>query len=292
MLQKFYKAIFTLLNMVKKILMFLIVSVFLLQTLSATFTNIHIKTPSFTETHLTVLDPDVTGFSALKGPTKKVSDYYGDVYFNYSGSETHFDLMVILKKNGQTISSKKYREYYTAGEDLYLEIIPDGYTLLETPNSTTTTNQNSNQTNTSSTNSTNSSTNSNETINSTGDTTGSVVGDSVGSSFFSKKGVKIFLYIIGAVFLLWIIAFFSLKTLQIKRPNKKIKVTKLSEVKNQEKEKEETPKDESDDNFKSVEEKLKKAQEELELIKKEQKIKEIKQKMKKDQEELERLSRR
>lgn len=94
-------------------------------------TDIKIKTPEFTEIHLTVLDPDAD-YSAF-AIYKKTSDAYGDAVFTYTGDALVFDLMVVLKKSDKTIYSNKFRENYVAGETVSLEVIPNGYELKETP---------------------------------------------------------------------------------------------------------------------------------------------------------------
>lgn len=102
-----------------------------MQFVLAQDTEIKIKTPEFTEVHLTVLDPDAD-YSAY-AIYKQTSDAYGDATFTFSGDALVFDLMVVLKKSDKTISSEKYRENYVAGEPVYLEIIPSGYEIRETP---------------------------------------------------------------------------------------------------------------------------------------------------------------
>ena len=51
-------------------------------------TEIKIKTPEFTEIHLTILDPDAdySSFAIYK----KTSDAYGDATFIYEGDATGF----------------------------------------------------------------------------------------------------------------------------------------------------------------------------------------------------------
>ena len=104
---------------------------FAMQFVLAGDTEIKIKTPEFTEIHLTILDPDAD-YSAY-AIYKQTSNAYGDATFIYSGEELIFDLMVVLKKSDKTISSEKYRNNYIAGDPIYLEIIPSGYEIKETP---------------------------------------------------------------------------------------------------------------------------------------------------------------
>ena len=275
--------------MIKKVLVMLFLCVFLLQSVSAIDTEIKLKVPSFVEVHLTVLDTS-EGFSALSGPHKIMAGYYGDVNFTYSGDESIFDLMVILKDDGQTIYSKKYRENYQAGENIYLEIAPSGYELLETPATEGNVVDSANLTN-----STNSTLDLNETNTTIEQESTNTTGIS-GFSIFKEGGLfslKTLLYIIGAVLLLGI-ALFAFKFAQA-RKTRKIKVTKLSDIKPSESiDEDSAPKEESGVNklIKEAEDKLKEAQEEISGLKKEQRIKEIKEKMIKDKEELKELSRR
>ena len=117
--------------MLKKFLLIFFLFLFAMQFVLAGDTEIKIKTPEFTEIHLTILDPDAD-YSAY-AIYKQTSNAYGDATFIYSGEELIFDLMVVLKKSDKTISSEKYRNNYIAGEPVYLEIIPEGYELKETP---------------------------------------------------------------------------------------------------------------------------------------------------------------
>ena len=117
--------------MLKKFLVIFFLFLFAMQFVLAVDTEIKIKTPSFTEIHLTVLDPDAD-YNAY-AIYKQTSDAYGDATFTYSGDAFVFDLMVVLKKSDKTISSEKYRENYVAGDPIYLEIIPNGYEIRETP---------------------------------------------------------------------------------------------------------------------------------------------------------------
>ena len=117
--------------MIKKLSVVFFLFLFAMQFVLAGDTEIKIKTPEFTEIHLTVLDPDAD-YNAY-AIYKQTSDAYGDATFTYSGDAFVFDLMVVLKKSDKTISSEKYRENYVAGDPIYLEIIPNGYEIRETP---------------------------------------------------------------------------------------------------------------------------------------------------------------
>nr|MBI4156911.1 hypothetical protein [Candidatus Woesearchaeota archaeon] len=228
--------------MLKKFLVIFFLFLFAMQFVLAIDTEIKIKTPEFTEIHLTILDPDAD-FSAY-GIFKQTSNAYGDATFVYSGEELIFDLMVVLKKADKTISSEKYRENYIAGDPIYLEIIPSGYEIKETPAISGTNGgsvegadiTNLTETNITESNQTTDETNltSNETL--TEEKSGFLgafldfgkkdktekTDEKSGSSF---KG----LYIIGALALFFAIGFFIFKSYKTPTP-RKIKVTKLSET--------------------------------------------------------------
>ena len=227
--------------MIKKLSIVFFLFLFAMQFVLAQDTEIKIKTPSFTEVHLTILDPDAD-YNAL-AIYKKTSDAYGDATFTYSGDVLVFDLMVVLKKSDKTISSEKYRENYVAGDPIYLEIIPNGYEIRETPKiSGTVTGVDSNINVTNSTNVANS-TEENLTapaepeVNSTVQEKAPNNRSGILSFFLKSEGEKQDktkssfkgLYYIGALVLLFAIAFFIFKSYQAPNP-RKIKVTKLSDV--------------------------------------------------------------
>lgn len=279
--------------MIKKFLVVSLLFLFAMQFVLAD-TDIILKTPEFTEIHLTVLDPDAD-YSAY-AIYKKTSDAYGDAVFTYSGEELVFDLMVVLKKADKTISSEKYRENYVAGESVYLEIIPSGYELKETPSiSGNIVDEGTNITN--STEESNETTNLDETNLTSNETLESKNRSSI-FSFLKSEGDKQSkegqsfkaLYIIGAIIVLLAIAFFIFRFLRTKR-TPKIKITKLSEVSSPSK----SLANKDSSNFshliKEAEEKINQAQDEINGLKKKQQIKDIKEKLIKDKEELNRLSR-
>lgn len=221
--------------MIKKILVVSFLFLFAMQFVLATETEIKLKTPEFTEIHLTVLDPDAD-YSAY-AIYKKTSDAYGDATFTYTGEALVFDLMVVLKKSDKTIYSNKFRENYVAGENVYLEVIPSGYEIKETPkiSGQVTSDEGLNITNSTEENITDS----------TGPETSSNITEEntknksriLSFSFLKSDGEKPVkekqsfngLYIIGAVIVLLAIGFFVSKSYYNPAP-RKIKVTKLSET--------------------------------------------------------------
>ena len=217
--------------MSKKLLIVFFLFLFVMQFVLATDTEIKIKTPSFTEIHLTVLDPDAD-YNAY-AIYKKTSDAYGDATFTFSGDAFVFDLMVVLKKSDKTISSEKYRENYIAGESIYLEIIPNGYEIKETPN-TIVTNNSTNSTNTNSTEENITAPVDEPLINFTEESPENKSGFLGSFLNFEKKDKTeknnlSWVYYIGALVLLFVIVFFIFKTYHSPTP-RKIKVTKLSDT--------------------------------------------------------------
>ncbi len=254
--------------MLKKLLVIFFLSLFAMQFVLAGETEIKLKTPEFTEIHLTVLDPDADYSSYAI--YKKVSDAYGDATFIYSGDALVFDLMVVLKKTDKTIYSNKFRENYVAGNPVYLEIIPEGYELKENPtiSGNIISNEDTNSTNSTEENTTapveEPETNSQE-ENITSKNKSGILSfsflkfDKENGESKSFKG----LYIIGALVLLFAIGFFIFKNYQTPSP-RKIKVTKLSEV--------QPPKPLDSKNVNTLigdaEDRIKNAQKEIELLKK------------------------
>ena len=252
--------------MIKKLLVVSFLFLFAMQFVLAE-TNVVLKTPEFTEIHLTVLDPDAD-YSAY-AIYKKTSDAYGDATFTYAGDALVFDLMVILKKSDKTIYSNKFRENYISGESVYLEIIPEGYELKKTPTISGNIIGETNLTN---------STAENITVPAEEPKINSSIQEEAPKnksnflSFFLKsegnnqiKEEQSFkgLYYIVALVLLFAIVFFIFKSYYNPTP-RKIKVTKLSEI--------QSPKTFDSKNVNELigdaSDRIKKAQKEIETLKK------------------------
>lgn len=260
--------------MIKKLLAVSFLFLFAMQFVLAGETAIILKTPEFTEIHLTVLDPDAdySSFAIYK----KVSDAYGDAEFLYTGDAMVFDLMVVLKKQDKTIYSNKFRNNYISGEDVYLEVIPDGYELKETPtiSGNAVSNEGTNVTNiTNITNSTEenitapaeelevSSKITEETPKNKSNFLSFAFLKSDGEKQAKEKQSFKGLYIIGAVIILFAIGFFVSKSYYNPTP-RKIKVTKLSDN---------APKFDSknvNELIGDASDRIKKAQKEIETLKK------------------------
>ena len=255
--------------MLKKFLVVFFFFLFITQFVLAQDTEIKIKTPSFTEVHLTVLDPDAD-YSAY-AIYKKTSDAYGDAIFTYSGDALVFDLMVVLKKSDKTISSEKYRENYVAGDPVYLEIIPNGYEIRETPKISGTVTGVDSDINVTNSTEENLTAPVEPEVNSTIQEEAPKNKSGILSFFLNSEGEKQNktdssfkgLYYIGALVLLFIIGFFIFKNYQVPTP-RKIKVTKLSEI--------QSPKAFNSKNVNELigdaTERIKNAQKEIETLKK------------------------
>lgn len=268
--------------MIKKVLVIFLLSVFILQFVSAVDTQINIKTISNAEVQVTVTDASSSSFISL-GHFKKESGPYGDLSVLYSGDEDKFNLIVIVKKFGKTVYYKQFIENYPAGQAINLKIEPEGYHLVATPNLTIETNNTlelnlTNQTilnNTIKDNITNDST--------PLPTTGLAVSNSTSSGNI--------VYYIGGLIILLLLAFFGLRSMKSKQPHK-IKVTKLSEfnAKKEEQKQEKTKEERDSFSIKQAQEKVNKAQKELEELKSQQRVKELQEKIAREREELEKLS--
>ena len=221
--------------MIKKFLVILFLFLFAMQFILAD-TAIILKTPEFTEIHLTVLDPDAdySSFAIYK----KTSDAWGDAEFTYTGDAMVFDLMVVLKKQDKTIYSNKFRNNYISGEDVYLEVIPDGYELKETPtiSGNAVVDAGTNITNSTEENITavveepeTASNNTEETPKNNSNFLSFAFLKSDGEKQVKEKQSFKGLYYIGALVLFLAIVFFIFKSYYSPSP-RKIKVTKLSDV--------------------------------------------------------------
>ena len=255
--------------MLKKFLVIFFLFLFAMQFVLAQDTEIKIKTPSFTEIHLTVLDPeaDYNAYAIYK----QTSDAYGDATFTYSGDAFVFDLMVVLKKSDKTISSEKYRENYVAGDPIYLEIIPNGYEIRETPKISGTVTGVDSDINVTNSTEENLTAPVEPEVNSTIQEEAPKNKSGILSFFLNSEGEKQNktdssfkgLYYIGALVLLFIIGFFIFKNYQVPTP-RKIKVTKLSEI--------QSPKAFNSKNVNELigdaTERIKNAQKEIETLKK------------------------
>jgi len=249
---------------------FVLFSILLMVSVSAIDTEIKIKTKPFHEVQVAVAKPVSASFESWAN-FRNYSDQYGDVNFTFSSDKEVFDLIVYIKKDNEKIMPRQtFYENFPAGDPIYLKIAPEGFEFIETPeeeieelNETVELNETESQMN--------------ETES---QITGAVIFGEGG--IFSKR---VTYYIMGGVLLLGVAAFIFLKFKKRSKKPKDIKVTKLSELQAEKKEKIGNQQSVIED----AEKKIKEAQEDIRKIKNEDKIKEAKQKLMEDEKELMRL---
>lgn len=282
--------------MVKKVIITIFVCLFILQVASAATTNLDIKTLKNHEINIQILNPDKSS-EAYQTYLEK-SGPFGIVSITFTDSVDKFDLKIFVSDTSSGFSElvmndafsevengKDYCvildsldssdiiedcEFDSTGNQIDLSI-PEETEINETENLTEpevpeTTEEDANK--------------------SSGFLGLAIFGE---DSFFKKKGLKIFLYIIGGIALL-IVAYFGIKYLRKRKPRgyRKIKVRKLSELKNKKEDNKEDVED-YQEAIKNAEKKIEEAQKQLDSLKKEDKITELKKKILENQEELEKL---
>lgn len=107
----------------------LVVSV--IGVVSAYNTNIHIKTPINKEVQLAVVNN-----GAVIEKWRNNSDVYGDFKVTFTSSLPKFDLIIYLKQGNDDLMPPERLLDNKAGEDIYIEMVPSGFELVETPNET------------------------------------------------------------------------------------------------------------------------------------------------------------
>jgi len=116
--------------MVRKILLFFVISLLAVQMTSAIDTNIQVKTMPLHEVQVTVIDTS----SNILERFLEISDVYGDVNFVYSSNRDSFNLITCVKRYEEKILPvTKLMNNYPTGEDIYLELITSGFEIIETP---------------------------------------------------------------------------------------------------------------------------------------------------------------
>jgi len=106
----------------KKLLIIILITCIFIP-LSSAKTEIKIQTLPDYQVQLTLfneIDNEVLVLERLES----ISDENGKVSFSPS-IESNFNLLVFVKKNGETILSEKYLENYNPEENIYLEILPE-----------------------------------------------------------------------------------------------------------------------------------------------------------------------
>lgn len=266
-----------------------IVFLFLVPVISAVDTEIKIKTVPFGNININILE--VGSLDSLERFNKDANNY-GDASFVFSSDEPRFDITIYIKKNDKKIGYEQFKNN-VAGESLYLEVVPEGFEIINAPVNKT---EESNETLSNETIEPNETIVENITISET-DLQLEQKGDSklTGAAVFEEGGIlsnKLLYYIIGLLILSMVVFMGVTKLKKRGQGPKEIKVKKLSEFKEEKKEKIGDFKDLIED----AEKKIKEAQEEIKKLKDndkitqhEKKIAAAKKKLIEDQKELMRI---
>jgi len=265
----------------RKLFLCLVFLIVFLQVVSAIDTNVQIKTVPYMNVNVLVVSSTFDVYERFNAD----ADKYGDMSFVFSSDKTRFGLIIFVKDESDTLDKGRTKELRNqiAGMDIYIEVVPEGFKIIETPK------EEGNISNVSLENLTESS----ENI-SSNDTNAlvTITEKSDEKSFLSgltifgenSKSKEIIFYSAGGVLLALIIFFITRKFR--KRGKRGIKIKKLSELR--EEQKEDTP-----GNYYGIleetQKKLEETQRELSRIKNKDKIKEVEEKLKKDEQELRRL---
>lgn len=271
----------------KKVFFCLIFLILCFNLISATETNIRIKTVPFKNVNAIVLSSSLEIYQQFN----KDADQYGDVSLLFSSDVSRFDLTIFVKdlELNKKIAYSKL-ENQIAGEDIYIEVIPEDFTIIKTPGEENLTEEESELNEVE-----------NETLNDS-----LVYLEEESKEKFKISGNAIFgtntklrnilIYVLGGIVLL-LIAFFIIKIIRKnkrngKKKDKGIKITKLSDLISSKKSEEQNF---NSKNYyialKDAQKKLEKTEKELNKIKNQEKIREIERKIEKDQQELKRLKR-
>jgi hypothetical protein len=260
--------------------------IFLILTLALLFvsmasasTTLTVKTVPFGEISLN-LRP--SGTIDVVERFKETADNYGDATFTYSGTLPSFDLTYFIKKNGEKVINGII-ESKTAGGEIYLELIPSGFEIVNAPEPVVEIELNI----------------TNETVediaeevieetNSTKKIKDKITGFSIFKNDDGTMNWSFFYYFGGAVVLALIIFFF----LKIKKTPRGIKITKLSDLKKDQTNSLKEAKEEIEEyekKMKDLEEKIKDIKTNLSKPKNADKISAIKKKMIDEEKELMKL---
>ncbi|MFH1608071.1 MAG: hypothetical protein ABIA78_02975 [archaeon] len=118
--------------MVKRLILSLVVLIFLLQIVVAIDTEIKVKTMPYHEVQLTTYKTDTPSFTAIE-KFKEISDGYGDVVFMSSTSDSEFNILIYLKKDGESVLGPEQFLNKPSGTPISLEIAPAWFEFIETP---------------------------------------------------------------------------------------------------------------------------------------------------------------
>jgi len=263
----------------KKLILGFFVLIVLISFISATETQISVKTMPFHDVQLALFDPYSNDFILYERFVGN-SNNYGDISFNFSSDKQKFRIISFIKKDNVKILTKQFDDIFVAGEPIYLEIVQEGFEIIPTPIQQI--NYSNNQTSKNTTNESNlrEETNSEETNTNKSQLTGLVTSEK--SSIFSKKTV----YYTGGIIGFFIASFIVFLFIKNKQSSaKEITIKKLSELK-------EDKGDKIGYDLRLIEDaerKIKEAQEEINKLKNKERIKELKNKVENYQKEINKL---
>lgn len=103
----------------------------LIGCVSAYTTKIHVKTPVNKEVQLSIVNN-----GAVIESWRNNSDIYGDFIREFTSSLSQFDVIVYLKQGGDDLMPHERLVGVKAGNNIYVEMIPNGFEKVETPNET------------------------------------------------------------------------------------------------------------------------------------------------------------
>jgi hypothetical protein len=275
----------------KKIFFCLIFLILCFQLISATETNIKIKTVPFKNVNVNALSSSMEVYERFN----KDADEYGDVSFLFSADVPMFDLTIFVKdiETGRKVAYVKL-EHQMAGEDIYAEVVPEDFVIIKTPgeeNETPVENLTEEENTGLDENNTNDSLIASQ---EEPDEKSKISGQVVSIFGGDIKLTNLLLYALGGIVLLTA-GFFTVKKVRKikkrkgkvngKKGNKEIRVKKLSELREEQKD---TP-----ENYYGIlsetQRKLEQTQKELNQFKNQERIKEIESKIQRDQQELKKL---
>jgi hypothetical protein len=274
----------------KKIFICLFVLILSFQLINATETNITIKTVPFKNINIIILSSSLEVYDSFN----KDADKYGDASFLFSSDKSRFDLTIFVKDVdlNKKIAYEKL-ENQIAGENIYVEVVPKDFTIIETPKEEGETQIQNLENEEEIGLDENISLNDSLILSQEESKTKSLVS---GNAIFGEdnKLRNIILYVLGGIVLVLIIFFFFKKIKRggnKKKKIKEIKVKKLSELRKEEKineQKDDAPKDYYK-MFEDTQKELEKTQQELSKVKNQERINEIERKIQRDQQELRKL---
>lgn len=259
----------------KKIFFCLILLILSFQLISATETIIKVKTVPFKNINVIVLSSSLEIYDSFN----KDADQYGDASFLFSSDKSRFDVTIFVKDINldKKIAYKKL-ENQIAGEEIYVEVVPEDFTIIETPGEELEQEIVENV--------------------SLNDSLISLQEESEQKSRISGHAIfgentklkNIILYSFGGILVI-LIAFFIFKKIKKRDKGEKgIKVKKLSELRSEEKI---LGNEGSPQNYYQIlnntQKKLEETQKELDKVKNQEKIKEIERRIQRDQQELRKL---